>query len=248
MTRLSRGWQMRSPLALRRVELPYALSSDLALNRDEVRAGLFTLDPNALWGTDLATPDFAAELGDEVGGLITRLTVACSLFEVLLGRDSDYSTEGHAKAAEWAASFEALAQEIRKNPAAKRYRRDVSRMRLIGDIQQDLAASAARVGMTPEEFHEWLDKDAEDGIAKLPALARIRELFDLRLANADDKWEKNDLNDVLYLASAAAYADIVVGEKKFTNLLARCTNVPAGARLYRRLEDALPHIESLLSE
>ncbi len=50
---------------------------------------------------------------------------------------------------------------------------------------------------------------------------------------------------MLFLCTASGYADIVVGEKKMTSYLMRVQGeVPDGARLFRRLEDALPVIEA----
>jgi hypothetical protein len=66
--------------------------------------------------------------------------------------------------------------------------------------------------------------------------------------NADDRWERNDLNDLLYLCCAAAYADIVVGEKKTCNYLQRVqSNVTPGAQVFAGLADALPSIEAAVS-
>ena len=248
MVRLSQGWQMRSPLALRRIEMPSLLSSTQELDADCVRSWLFTLEPDAVWGPGVmksAQPDL--DLGPEVGALVKRLTAAHALYECLLERDSDYSEEGEALASAWAQSFPPLADHIRNEPKARASRRDLSRMRLVVDIHQDLAEVASSIGQTPEQFAEWLAGGAEAGFARIPALGRMRELVDVRLANADDVWQSNDLNDMMYLTVAAGYASVVVGEKKFTNLLARCTNVTPGAGLFRRLADALPAIEALVT-
>ncbi|TDC64739.1 hypothetical protein E1258_07520 [Micromonospora sp. KC207] len=76
-------------------------------------------------------------------------------------------------------------------------------------------------------------------------LGRFRELVHLRVSNADDKWHRNDLNDTLFLCTASSYADIVAGEKKMTSYLMRAQGkVPDGARLFRRMEDALPAIST----
>ncbi|GAA2720705.1 hypothetical protein CAE01nite_03220 [Cellulomonas aerilata] len=76
------------------------------------------------------------------------------------------------------------------------------------------ARAALDGGLTPEQFGLWLEQESEDAFYRLSALGRIREVLHLRPVNADDKWERNDLNDVLHLYSAADYADVVVGENK----------------------------------
>ena len=79
-------------------------------------------------------------------------------------------------------------------------------------------------------------------------LARFRELLHLRVANADDKWEANDLNDILYLCGAAGYADVVVGERKTCNYLLRMTDqVPSGAEVFWKPEQAVTAIETKIA-
>jgi hypothetical protein len=65
------------------------------------------------------------------------------------------------------------------------------------------------------------------------------------LSNADDRWEHNDLTDVNYLACAAGYADVAVGEKKMSEYLRRAgARAPSGASVYRTLPDAVVGLET----
>ena len=98
-------------------------------------------------------------------------------------------------------------------------------------------------------FRTWLAEDAETTLAAAQALGRIREVIHLRLCNADDKWEANDLNDLLYLATAGAYTDVLVGEKKTCSYLLRAGDaVSPGGAVFHRMIDALPAIESLIAQ
>lgn len=61
--------------------------------------------------------------------------------------------------------------------------------------------------------------------------------------NAQDPWHFHDLNDVLFLGTAAGYADVVLVEKKTCSYLRRVEGrVPPGARVHRRAVEALPDI------
>lgn len=67
----------------------------------------------------------------------------------------------------------------------------------------------------------------------------------LRLRNADEKWEGNDLNDMNYLCAAAGYADITVGEKKTIEYLRRAEpRVPPGSQLCRQLSEAVALLDA----
>ena len=138
---------------------------------------------------------------------------------------------------------------MRSNPKAKFYARDLTRIRFLADMQQDIAQAALQGGLTAEQFGDWLGDGAENAFHALPALGRIREVLHLRLVNADDKWHRNDLNDILHLCSAAGYADVLVGEKKTCNYLRRVeAQVPDGAQVFHRLTEALPTIEKAVSK
>jgi len=138
---------------------------------------------------------------------------------------------------------------MRSNPKAKANARDLSRTRFITDMSKDIAQAALDNGLSPEQFGSWLADDAETALVAAPALGRIREVIHMRLRNADDKWEANDLNDLLYLATAGAYADVLVGEKKTCSYLLRAGGaVSPGGAVFHRMIDALPAIESLIAQ
>lgn len=241
---LSHGWQMRSPLLVRRRELLQLFSTDRAA---EQGTDTFTLLPQALWSDSNGPyPPPAATPTGPMDGLINRLSWVMAIAEVLLNEEREVSAEGADIAARWAASFQELAQYIPGNPKARARLRDLSRIRFITDMGTDVAKAASLAGLTPEEFSEWLSGQAESDFHRAPALGRIREVLHLRLRNSDDTWEANDLNDLLYLATAAGYADVVVCERKTANYLNQVVaQVPAGAAVFRRLEDAIELIRSL---
>ncbi len=248
MAELSRGWQMRSPLYVRAMELDQLFSRETNATGAETRSTVFTLDPDAVWSDPRAARGATGnDLPAELSGLVRRLSSLSALFEVLLDPDSDFSEEARASAERWASSIHELAVHMRGNPRARPHRRALSLVRFISDMGDDVPRATTRAGLTPEQFSEWLTKHAESEIARAPALSRVREIFHLRLVNADDPWEPNDLNDLLFLSCAVGYADVVVGEAKFSNYLTRSVSaVPKGAAVFRRLRDAQDTVEELL--
>lgn len=247
MLGLSRGWQMRSPLWVRHQELvDMFLVDDQSSASARAPLDVFTLTPWAIWD-DAYSPQRPREpsgLPAEVSGLVNRITWTLALFAVLTEDEPTVSARGLAVAAAWAASHQELAQHLRTNRKARSRLRDVSRTRFIADLQQDLARAAVSQHVGQHEFVRWLSYDAETAVGLAPALGRAREVLHRRLSNADDRWEANDLNDQLYLRTAAAYADVVVGEKKTCNyLLKTLGRVAPGAAVFYRLADALDTIE-----
>ena len=213
---------------------------------------VFTLIPEAVWSDQRNSGREAPEeddLPEELQGLVARLTWAIALTEVLLDREAEVSVPGLDMAERWAASFHGLARHMRSNPRAKAYARDLTRTRFISDMEEDLARAAIAGGLTAEQFGNWLKNDAESAFRALPAIGRIREIVHMRLANSDDKWERNDLNDLLHLGSAAGYADVLIGERKTCNYLRRAERkVPAGAQVFHRMVEALPAIGAKLAQ
>ncbi|MFN8194116.1 MAG: hypothetical protein U0R80_07525 [Nocardioidaceae bacterium] len=241
MLQYSRGWQLRSVLGLRRAELRALFGGPPLVKQDVI-----TLVPEAILDK---TPDrtIGQELGPEVAGLIQRQVWATVLVSLLLDPEPDEDA-GREPATRWAMSFAPLANHMRTNPKAKAWSRDLTRMRFFSDLGTDLPAAASESGMSPEQFGDWLLHDAEAAILATPGLGRLREVLHLRLSNADDKWEPNDLNDWLHLSYAAGYCDLVLGEKKTINYLNRAApTVAPGAVLHRRASEAIADLTSLLT-
>jgi hypothetical protein len=83
-------------------------------------------------------------------------------------------------------------------------------------------------------------------MAAMPYLGRLEQVIFHRLRNADDRWEANDLNDLNFLACAAGYADVVVGEKKTTAYLLRAeTTLGRRAATCRTLARAVQHLRTM---
>lgn len=242
MLHYSRGWQLRTVLGLRRAELRALFGSGLVTREDAI-----TLAPEAILDVD-PNRTLGQELGPELAGLLQRQVWATVLVSLLVDPDPD-GDEGREPATRWAQSFAPLANSMRSNAKAKARSRDLTRIRFCSDLGADLPAAASESGITPEQFGDWLQDDAEAAISATPGLGRLREVLHLRLSNADDTWESNDLNDWLHLSYAAGYCDLVLGEKKTINYLRRSApRVPPGAVLHRRATEAIGDLLVLLGD
>lgn len=241
MLAYSRGWQLRTALGLRRAELR-ALFGGAPVTREEA----ITLAPEAILDMPPGR-SLGQDLDPEIAGVVQRQVWACVLVSLLLREDRD-ADAGAEKATLWAQSFAPLAQSLRTNSRAKVRARDLTRTRFIADLGTDLPAAASESGIEPEKFGEWLREHAEADIRATPGLGRLREVLHLRISNADDRWERNDLNDWMYLSYAAAYCDLVLGERKTINYLRRAdSRVSPGAVLHSRAQEALADLERLVS-
>lgn len=86
----------------------------------------------------------------------------------------------------------------------------------LGDIQPAVTEALERIGMTWEGF---LDALGPAGVIRfvddLPTRYATNLMRSAKLRQNQQKWEPNDLNDILALPVAVAYSDVVVTEKQW---------------------------------
>ncbi|GAA2698469.1 hypothetical protein LV78_008014 [Actinosynnema pretiosum] len=247
MLELCRGWQMRHPLHVRADEL-LALFAAHGHGRPFTPSpgvpAVFTLEPGTLFSSS-ADP-VGAPVSDP-GDLHRRLTWVSSLYSAMLDAEAVDRTDAEALSTRWAASFHDLARELRDNPTARQHSRQVVFARLVIDMRDDLARAALTAGVTPERFHNWMTGQGPDDLTTLPYLGTVFEATHTRARNAGDAWHSHDLNDLLFLACASAYADIVVCENKAADYLARAwRGREGGAPLVTSLAALVTRLQPLL--
>lgn len=239
MLQLSRGWQMRSPLKVRRDELVGGLAemqSGTSLPRPRP---VFTLDPDALFDA----PDHPASALPSTD-LHVRLTWASSLAEVLIENERENGVIARAKAARWAEAYAALGVRVGEANASREDKRRTSREALLADLTNDVELAASAVGLDRHELGDWL-KASEDSIAAMPAIGRIREVTHSRLSNPQYPWRVNDLTDMHFLACAAGYADFLLAENATSHDLRLAERrVPSGARICRSPDELVDLLEA----
>ncbi|MCC8250387.1 hypothetical protein [Saccharothrix luteola] len=247
MLDLCRGWQMRDPLRVRVDELLALFGARRHRRSFTPQPGapaVFTLDPGMLFtGYADATSSLPLDLDD----LQRQLTWVTSLYSAMLDAEAVDRTAAVELAGRWARSFHDLAQELRDNATARRHSRQVVFARIATDMQDHLARAARAAGLTPEQFRTWLAEQGSEDLTALPYLGTVFEATHIRVRNAGDTWHAHDLTDLLYLACASAYADIVVCENKAADYLARAWRGRTGgaplvtslAALVTRLQPAM---------
>jgi hypothetical protein len=232
MLQLSRGWQMRTPLDVRQSELRAELSCHGASPRCPLGApAVFTLEPGALFVDNHQYITMDPQDWPE------RL---CFVF---LDDEPVDDSRGRELAELWAVSHQELAKYQRSVAMPKEHIRINARARLLVDLGLEACRAAHATGLEPAELTAWMTRHSEDSIARMPYVGRLQEVLWHRLSNADEKWKPNDLNDAHFLACAAAYADVVVGERATIEYLRRAERrcVP-GAHACRTINEACAHL------
>jgi hypothetical protein len=100
MLQLSRGWQMRSPLKVRREELLCNVADFRAGATEFQQRPVFTLDPDALFSTS----DYAEKDSPEAD-LHARLTWGPALAETLIEDEREDDEVARAKGERWATLY-----------------------------------------------------------------------------------------------------------------------------------------------
>ncbi len=241
MIGLSRGWQMLNPIVVRGLELKAALAGQDARVPD-----VFGLEPYSLFIDGPEPPTGGADLPPPWPQVNRHVVCALSIYTTLVEPERLNSAEGDEMAGRWAAKHQNLALGMRERRTAREHVPDVAWAMLLSDLQLEIAQAAMRARVSVEDAVAWLEHDARADLAEMPYLGRQYEVIRQRLSNADDRWEANDLTDLNFLACAAGYADVVVGEKKMTEYLRRPEpRVTLGASIHRTLSDAVAEVDAL---
>jgi hypothetical protein len=245
MLRLSRGWQMLSPLKVRALEL----GSDIAgapMSQDG-RASIITLTPDSLFvETCMHEPEVSAALPALPRHLLRRLHWNTLFAELLLEDEISDEGRGPELADGWARTHDALAQYMHTQRIPREHARINAHACVLSDFRADLTQAASEAGLTQPEFDQWLE-GLRTGMGQMPYIGRVEQLIYHRLRNAQAAWERNDLNDVHFLCCAAGYADVVVCENETADHLNRAARLaPPGAAVCSSLAAGWEALQALL--
>ncbi|SRR6266487_964518 len=212
------GWHMNNPVIVRGEELARALvQQNASLDRDQV----FNQRPGTPFGVDM--PDVCNDqtLPLHVQRLVEDLSWRWAWADTL--RSDTYEDLEWTAASEaiqgWARTHQDLSTYLMEHPA-NRNLRVVAASQTFADLEQEIAATIVRVGLSVGELQKRLHADnLVEFFLQLPFVGRVMEITHIRLRNPQDAWVENDLIDLLFLSCAAAYADFVVAERKSTHML-----------------------------
>ncbi|MFE3265850.1 hypothetical protein [Streptomyces sp. NPDC059215] len=234
--RISRGWQMRSPVAVRTHEMGEALSKAY-----KVSVALPELDVFSLAAGAMDTKERVTETSDLPPGLLkltTRLTAFASIYDVLMNPDRVPSPVPG-----WHEHFNRVSMDPEFQARSPKQKAIDGRALAISDVVSEGVAAAHSLGIPMEER---LAVELYERIDSMPSLRVYGDAIGHRLA-IRAKWEPNDLIDMLYLGCAAAYADVVVAERVATNYLQRSwTGGYRACPVVAKLPDAVEKVSYLL--
>lgn len=211
------GWQMRDPLEIRAAEFRTAIADFSGLPHGVI-ASVFTLEPYA--ALDVSRRSAKGEPhSDEVpdrwlyvyrAALSNLVFVSCMLDQDFVPRSSLRDWLAHIQGfADWIANEKGRTKEQRRRSAEAF---------ALADVRKEVATAAFEIGATPAEMSKWIVGTWDDASLGGPAISLFRSvMIDKFLAG--NRWEDNDLTDLMYLCTAAGYADHVVGERRTIALL-----------------------------
>ncbi len=246
MVGLSRGWIMRDPIRVASSEIEAMLARGVNEGILPAPAAVFTVDSRQLYAE--STPGYVsndANLPPQIVSLINALSGVQAVLAVLLENERTQDPDGVEAARKWAAVHQDLANRIasqpRVGPAALRR---LTLVAFVMDLGHGLEDAVRASGLGSADFQTWLDLHADSDIGRLPYIGRRREVTHLRLGNADDSWEPNDLIDMLFLPCAAGYADFVICENHTGAYLRRVArDLPEGATVCTSIRELLAALE-----
>lgn len=211
------GWQMRDPLEIRAAEFRTAIADFSGFPRG-VMPSVFTLEPYAALDTDRRSAKEEPYL-DKIPGrwlYAYRATLSNVVFvSCMLGQDfTPRSSLG-----DWLARVQGFADWIaNERGRTKEQRRRSAEVFAFADVQKEVTTAAFERGATPAEMSKWVMGTWDSASLGGPAISLFRSvMIDKFLAG--NRWEDNDLTDLMYLCTAAGYADHVVGERRTIALL-----------------------------
>ncbi|SDL90499.1 hypothetical protein SAMN04488593_2115 [Microbacterium azadirachtae] len=231
----SRGWQMRDVLAVRADEFRSTLATFAGLAARPVRP-VVTVAPFAALGAGVRGSVREATVPPEIPdewrmGYLSTLSnlvyAAC-----LLDRES--TPRGSLSGWLHRVQGFSLWLESERN-RSKVERRRSARLFAAADMRTELARAAAGIGATPDQTNRWVERAWDSDDLGAPGISFFRSVMvDKMLAGA--RWEANDLTDLMYLCTAAGYADHVVGERRTIGLLGQTVRrLGASVRLHTKL-------------
>jgi hypothetical protein len=215
MLELSRGWQMRHPLAVRRRELAAALSG--AEPRCEQ---VFTLEPDVVFGesTPVPTPPDFPPVWQEMH---RRVVSATANVAVMLEEDDPAADPGAAERERWLSAYREHARRVQEKKLSREEVRRIAHATLLSDVFKEAKQAALLANADDKALAAWLAERSTADFERAPQLRTLEDMLYHRLRNPDDHWQGNDLLDMHFLSCAAGYADLVVAERKFGDYLKR---------------------------
>jgi hypothetical protein len=203
---------------------------------------------------DLLTP-FVATLNLPAGIAQTELdqlaAFATQMLEIasIIGPNGDYRDLGIDRPSrERNERYAAQRNQLRANLHSWRRDRDAAERFATAselvDLTEIVDEVGQRLGVSMRHLLRRGRTGLEEFLSSLPMESIVQQLHAAALRESRPT-ELNDHNDVVYLSAAAAYCDVVAGERHWTEKLQRPTTPTRARHVLSRPEDLVAVIESL---
>ncbi|MFE2958404.1 hypothetical protein [Nocardia tengchongensis] len=246
MLRLSAGWQLRDPLAVRQDELTASMLDTIETGDQLVCRPAVTLEPFATHAgrqqPGRPCPDDLVGVGFELDALIS----IASCFDTMLDAESISQNPDsgwvarNQKFTDWLGAQENCGRElIRKRTFAF----------FLADTHKEVAIAAHDADVPTEQVSSWVSSRMETEVSKMPSLGLFREILHDKLVDRQTRWNSNDLTDMLYLTCGMAYCDYTVGEKSLISRARQSLRrLERPDNVFRRLSDCVPVLADRIGE
>ena len=231
---LGRGWQMRNPLHVRAEEVLRAVKG-----ADSHAVDVFAPGADGFFGSAQDGPS-AASPRTVLAQLASTVPAVLGLYEAVIDEEAIPDEGGVAQAAaeSWARRFGELAVKLKDAEEPIEMVRRVAYGNQLVDMMDDIVRVARDARISPETVIARLAAD-DDPVASMPFLGQMRQIIFARLRNVGQRWESNDLVDIMFLCCAAGYADLVVGERQAIGYLRQARRPAPRAKQATSLQEAL---------
>ncbi|MEU5250810.1 hypothetical protein [Streptomyces longwoodensis] len=235
--KLSRGWQMRSPIVVRIHEMATVLSRRFGISVTVPKLDVFSLAAGAM-DTNRRVSDTSG-LPPGVAALVDRISSFSAIYDVLMHPEKVPSPKPG-----WHEHYNNVSQDQEFQARKARQKVVDGRAMAIVDVAPEALSVAQQLGITETER---VSIALFEEIESMPLMRLYGDVIGHRLA-IRAKWEPNDLVDILFLGCAAAYADVVVAERAATNYLQRVWgDREAQCPVVSKLPDAVDRLSQLLA-
>lgn len=235
---LSHGWQLMDPVTVRTQEFTTWFAHRLAIAPPAFRMPVVTLVPGAVFGDRIhQLSRFGASAGTQE--LLDALTWPAVMLSILLDPEAILDVPP----ARWAQANQDFARRVARLPKARR--QAATTAAAIADNEKLMRTALTLLG-NPDEL---VNRLGSEGLAQAVRTTEFGGLYtDLmseRLRDPNRVWRTNDLNDMMFLACAAAYCDHVVAERQTGRQLQR---IQARTGLRQSVVTSLPDVVAALEK
>lgn len=243
MLRLSKGWQMRDPLAIWADELRRAIATHSGAAPSS-SPPVFTLEPwvihdaevrSTMGPVDSAQRGLPADLEFAFQSALSTIVY----FDLLLNTAPIRREASHG----WRTKQQRTTETLAADHRPKAQKRQIAYAFALEDLSHEMAKAAAHTNVSTVEFDQWVRSIWNKEMIGAPAVAMFRSMFVDKHLNPRTIWQDNDLTDLFYLSAAAGYANHIVAERHTTGLVVQSSKrLNASVAAHRSITDLIAHL------